>query len=181
MHVGVAGLGRMGAAIAARLIETGNRVAVWNRSTDNGTPTHYFVHPGRDRTDGADDVLIEFYVMPPPDALNAGTAKLSLHVINEPGVVTAGDLVAGTANLPIPHKYVEAIFLPLARYNAMGSFLFYDKDKAPHLEDDYIRALQLLTKADPRRPKPRDSTVAAMELRQSRQPQQPQPQNRGGP
>jgi 3-hydroxyisobutyrate dehydrogenase len=38
MHVGVAGLGRMGAAIAARLIETGNRVAVWNRSADKCAP-----------------------------------------------------------------------------------------------------------------------------------------------
>jgi len=34
MHVGVAGLGKMGAAIAERLIETGNTVTVWNRSAD---------------------------------------------------------------------------------------------------------------------------------------------------
>ena len=34
MHVGVAGLGNMGAAIAERLIETGNRVTVWNRSAE---------------------------------------------------------------------------------------------------------------------------------------------------
>ena len=32
MHIGVAGLGRMGAAIAARLIEVGHQVTVWNRS-----------------------------------------------------------------------------------------------------------------------------------------------------
>jgi 3-hydroxyisobutyrate dehydrogenase len=38
MHVGVAGLGRMGAAIAGRLIETGNQVAVWNRSADKCRP-----------------------------------------------------------------------------------------------------------------------------------------------
>jgi 3-hydroxyisobutyrate dehydrogenase len=34
MRVGVAGLGRMGAAIAARLVEVGHQVTVWNRSTD---------------------------------------------------------------------------------------------------------------------------------------------------
>ena len=34
MRVGVAGIGKMGAAIAARLIEVGNEVAVWNRSPD---------------------------------------------------------------------------------------------------------------------------------------------------
>src|SRR6516164_11552983 len=38
MQVGVAGLGRMGAAIAARLIETGNTVTVWNRSADKCAP-----------------------------------------------------------------------------------------------------------------------------------------------
>src|SRR5712672_3213157 len=32
MHIGVAGLGRMGAAIAARLIRVGHQATVWNRS-----------------------------------------------------------------------------------------------------------------------------------------------------
>jgi 3-hydroxyisobutyrate dehydrogenase len=34
MHVGVAGLGMMGAAIAQRLIEVGHTVTVWNRTAD---------------------------------------------------------------------------------------------------------------------------------------------------
>jgi 3-hydroxyisobutyrate dehydrogenase len=34
MKVGVAGIGRMGAAIAARLVELGHEVTVWNRTTD---------------------------------------------------------------------------------------------------------------------------------------------------
>jgi 3-hydroxyisobutyrate dehydrogenase len=38
MHVGVAGLGKMGAAIAHRLIETGNQVTVWNRSAEKSLP-----------------------------------------------------------------------------------------------------------------------------------------------
>jgi 3-hydroxyisobutyrate dehydrogenase len=38
MHVGVAGLGKMGAAIALRLIETGNRVTVWNRTAAKAEP-----------------------------------------------------------------------------------------------------------------------------------------------
>ena len=38
MNVGVAGLGRMGAAIAQRLIEVGHRVAVWNRSAAKAKP-----------------------------------------------------------------------------------------------------------------------------------------------
>jgi 3-hydroxyisobutyrate dehydrogenase len=38
MNVGVAGLGNMGSAIAARLIETGNTVTVWNRSAEKCQP-----------------------------------------------------------------------------------------------------------------------------------------------
>ena len=38
MRVGIAGLGRMGAAIAARLIEVGHEVTVWNRSAAKVKP-----------------------------------------------------------------------------------------------------------------------------------------------
>ena len=38
MRVGVAGLGKMGAAIAARLMECGHPVIVWNRSADKAKP-----------------------------------------------------------------------------------------------------------------------------------------------
>jgi 3-hydroxyisobutyrate dehydrogenase len=38
MNIGVAGLGAMGAAIAARLIEVGHHVTVWNRTPDKAEP-----------------------------------------------------------------------------------------------------------------------------------------------
>jgi len=38
MRVGVAGLGRMGAAIAARLMEAGHEVTAWNRSAEKVAP-----------------------------------------------------------------------------------------------------------------------------------------------
>jgi 3-hydroxyisobutyrate dehydrogenase len=38
MRIGVAGVGRMGAAIAARLMEVGHTVTVWNRSPDKIKP-----------------------------------------------------------------------------------------------------------------------------------------------
>ncbi|NJO24298.1 MAG: NAD(P)-dependent oxidoreductase [Sphingomonadales bacterium] len=37
MRVGVAGVGRMGAAIAARLIEVGHEVSVWNRTAEGSS------------------------------------------------------------------------------------------------------------------------------------------------
>ena len=38
MNVGVAGLGKMGAAIALRLVDVGHKVTVWNRSADKCKP-----------------------------------------------------------------------------------------------------------------------------------------------
>jgi 3-hydroxyisobutyrate dehydrogenase len=38
MHIGIAGVGRMGAAIALRLIEVGHQVSVWNRTSDRTAP-----------------------------------------------------------------------------------------------------------------------------------------------
>lgn len=38
MQIGVAGIGAMGAAVAARLMETGHQVTVWNRTADKTKP-----------------------------------------------------------------------------------------------------------------------------------------------
>ena len=38
MQIGIAGLGRMGAAMAARLMEVGHTVAVWNRTPGKAKP-----------------------------------------------------------------------------------------------------------------------------------------------
>jgi 3-hydroxyisobutyrate dehydrogenase len=38
MHIGVAGLGKMGSAIALRLLEAGHQVTVWNRSAGKTAP-----------------------------------------------------------------------------------------------------------------------------------------------
>ena len=38
MQIGVAGLGRMGAAIATRLLEVGRTLTVWNRSPEKAKP-----------------------------------------------------------------------------------------------------------------------------------------------
>jgi hypothetical protein len=45
MHIGVAGLGKMGAAIAARLKEAGEDVTVWNRSPDKAQASGFPVAP----------------------------------------------------------------------------------------------------------------------------------------
>jgi hypothetical protein len=151
-------------------------------SVSSGTPTHYFIESLRDTVvgesqggDQPDSVTVQLHLRPAPDALSAGTGQLILSVIREPGIFTAQDLAAGTAFLSVPQKYVESIFLPIMRWNATGSYLFFDKDKKGQIDDDYMRALQLLGRADPRRPKPIDSKADALELRQTRQQGPPSP------
>lgn len=53
MRVGVIGLGKMGAAIAARLIECGHKVAVWNRTAGKAKP---LVDAGADAADSPRDL-----------------------------------------------------------------------------------------------------------------------------
>ena len=38
MHIGIAGVGRMGANMGLRLMETGSKLTVWNRSIDKVKP-----------------------------------------------------------------------------------------------------------------------------------------------
>ena len=38
MHIGIAGVGRMGANMGLRLMETGSKLTVWNRSADKVKP-----------------------------------------------------------------------------------------------------------------------------------------------
>ena len=53
MQIGIAGLGRMGAAMAARLMEVGHTLAVWNRSPEKAKP---LVDAGAKRADTPEDV-----------------------------------------------------------------------------------------------------------------------------
>lgn len=136
-----------------------------DNTVPSGKPNCYFVESLRDTADvTGDNVSIVLHVLPKPsNSFVAGTATLVLDVIKEAGQFTAEELLDGTATIELPHKYIESIFLPLMRYNASRSFLFHDKDKQAGITEDYRRALKLLSKDDPRRPKPADSNDAAME------------------
>jgi hypothetical protein len=119
-------------------------------SVASGSPTCFYIESLRDTTN-ADDVNVVLHLVPKPSSTVAGARKLTVPVIREPATFVLSDLVAGTALLPVPQKYIESIFLPLARWNATTSFLFYEKEKIPRYEMEYSRALQLLDQADPRR------------------------------
>lgn len=130
----------------------------------DGKPEAFFIDAIKS-DDDEDNVQTILQLLPAPSSANIAN-KAVLSVIREGTMFSTAQLTAGTASLPIPHKYVESIFLPLARYNATTCFLFYKKESEPKYLIDYERALQLLGHADPRQyPKPPDSNTNAMQVR----------------
>lgn len=113
-----------------------------------GKPEAYFVHSLKSGDDD-DNVRTVIQFLPAPSAGQLGN-KPVIPVIREPTIYTTHQLTAGTSSLPIPHKYVESIFLPIARWNATTCFLFTDKDKVEKYKADYDRALEQLGISDPR-------------------------------
>ncbi len=136
-----------------------------NNIVASGIPAFFYVQ-SMYRSADEDEVDIIVHFLPKPSSAVAGTRKAILAVIEEPETFLLSDLTAGTATIPVPQKYVESIFLPLARWNSTTSFLFYEKDKIPRYEMEYNRAVGLLEAADPRRPKPIESRARSLELEQ---------------
>lgn len=133
---------------------------------DAGKPVAYYVESLFDDSDPEDNVTIKVHVRPAPDGPNA-MLNLILGVIKDARVLTAAGLVDNTARIPVPHKYVESILLPLVRWNATTSYFFVQKEMLDRYEADYERALKLLGKADPRKEsKPNESNTAALESAQ---------------
>lgn len=54
--------------------------------------------------------------------------------------------------LPIPHKYVESILAPIARFFLMDSHYFTDFERSAMFKDGYLRALRTLGVSDPQVP-----------------------------
>lgn len=72
MKIGVAGLGRMGSAIARRLIDVGHEVIVWNRSPDKAKPlVDVGAVPGLTTTDLASRVDLVITILTDAAAIDA--------------------------------------------------------------------------------------------------------------
>lgn len=57
--------------------------------------------------------------------------------------------LVGTEVTPVPNNCVETIFLPIARWYAMRSHFFFEKEKANMFEQDATRAMQALQVSNP--------------------------------
>jgi hypothetical protein len=133
----------------------------------DGKPQAYFVDSKKGVTD--DNVTTILQLLPAPSLAEIANGVV-VPVIKEAGLFSTAQLTAGTASLPVPHRYVESIFLPLARFNATTCFMFYKQDSKEKYQTDYDRALQLLGQADPRqRPKPADSDTRALQTGKEKQ------------
>lgn len=94
-----------------------------------------------------DNVKVTVLVKPTPTADIKITAAVAYEAPNY-SVTTITNLV-GTETVAVPHAYVESCLLPLARWFAMRSHFFFEKDKVSLIEQDAARAMQLLQVSDP--------------------------------
>lgn len=105
-------------------------------------PIAYHIERGRqDATDPARCVL---HVAPAPVA----ETNLLLEVTLEAPRYVLGDL-ATCPLLPIPHRYVESLLLPIARMRASSFYLFSQPDRLPQIEAEFMEASRALGLADP--------------------------------
>ena len=91
-----------------------------------------------------DPVKCVFHVAPAP---TVETAFL-IEVVKEAPRFSPVDLVACTL-LPIPHRYVETLLLPIARYRATSYYLFDSAANKSVIEAEYSEARVALGMADP--------------------------------
>lgn len=82
-----------------------------------------------------------------PKPLEAAT--LSIQFVPTFEAWTLDEISTGDTVPPIPHSYVESIFLPMARYYMTRSHWFNRGDLLPSIEKDFAGVVKLLRGANP--------------------------------
>lgn len=101
-------------------------------------------HIQRENQTGNDPAKCVFHVTPAP----ATTTNFLLEVVKEAPRFGIRD-IADCPRIPIPHRYVESLLLPVVRKRAASYYLFTDGDKLPVIEQQYMEARAALGMADP--------------------------------
>ena len=94
---------------------------------------------------GNDPAKSIFRITPPVVGADVG---FLLEVVKEAPRFTASQL-SSRPILPIPHRYVESLLLPIARYRASSFWLFDNGDSKPTIDRDYQMAMEAIGAADP--------------------------------
>ncbi|MFT4175013.1 MAG: hypothetical protein QM627_00010 [Luteolibacter sp.] len=105
-------------------------------------PSAFFIQrENQAKNDSARAVL---YVSPAPVTLT----NFLLDVVLEAPRYSQRDVEKCT-RIPMPHRYVESLLIPIVRYKAMSFHLFVDPDRKPLIEADFQDAMAQLDAADP--------------------------------
>ena len=119
-------------------------------AASNARPTAYYLQrlrdPANEGTSG-ESTALTLLLAPTPNAVYSVAAEVVKLARN----VSYADLTADVP-LPMPHKYVASLFLPIARYNVTTCpwALYRHEGHMAGIQADYTRALALLGVNDPR-------------------------------
>lgn len=102
-------------------------------------------HINRMAQASSDPAKCVFCVTP---AVTGATMSFLLEVVREAPRFTVNDMIAAPV-IPIPHRYVESLLLPIAKYQASSFSLFNAKDLKESIDRDYLQARTALGLADP--------------------------------
>lgn len=94
---------------------------------------------------GNDPAKCVFHVTP---SVDGESMSFLLEVVREAPRFTTNDLRACPV-IPIPHRYVESLLLPIARYQASSYYLFRKADQKETIDREYQQARIALGLADP--------------------------------
>jgi len=102
-------------------------------------------HINRMSQAGSDPAKCVFCVTP---SVTGATMSFLLEVVREAPRFTVNDMIACPV-VPIPHRYVESLLLPVARYHASSFSLFSAKELKESIDRDYLQARVALGLSDP--------------------------------
>lgn len=118
-----------------------------------GADTPLAYHIERTNQAGGDPAKCIFHVN---SVIDGDDVSFLLEVVKEPPRFLVNDL-SSCPVVPIPHRYVESLLLPVARYQASAFYLFRMADQKPTIDREYQQAMISLGLADPINPKTGDN------------------------
>lgn len=110
-------------------------------------------HIERKTQSGNDPAKCVFHVVP---AVSGASIQFLLEIVKEAPRYSMSDL-STCPIIPIPHRYVESLLLPIVRYQASAFYLFRKQDRKETIDREYQQASAALGLADPLPGKSKDN------------------------
>lgn len=114
-------------------------------------PVAYYIE--RLNQSGSEPAKCTFHVTPAP----AADTDFLLDVVSEAPRYSWND-IDSCPRIPIPHRYVESLLLPIVRFHAMSFHLFVGEERREQIAQEFATARGLLEEADPLPGKAGDNT-----------------------